>query len=357
MKKVCMIILVVTMFTASKCDDEYPMDKEQESLNESQSIWEPVGQFDEDVYFDAIWGSSKDNIYVVGTTYPDERGVIVHFDGVKWSEMETPDEMAFLDVWGDEKGNVYVIGGPPYSEGRDSRGGENLYKYDGEIWTKLDVGNDNAINAVTGSSANDIHVVGTDSLAGFDGDNWSQHNEVAGFAGVEDGYWWTLTEAWSASPDSVFAVGWFRIGPVAFHYDGHLWKNTPIDVGNLYFFGVYGVSKNEVYAVGHDDIGNSGSAIYHFDGNNWSEIYRSDQNIFLVGIWCSSANDIYVVGSTREEGTVNSQASILHFDGDSWHHMEVGVYSHLMDIWGSSPNDIYTVGQKGTILHRTINEN
>ena len=53
----------------------------------------------------AIWGSSPSDIYAVGT-----RGVIIHYDGSSWNEMDSGTENDLLAVWGSSANDIYIAG-------------------------------------------------------------------------------------------------------------------------------------------------------------------------------------------------------------------------------------------------------
>ncbi len=50
-------------------------------------------------YITKIWGTSSSDLYVVGTS-----GSIVHFDGTRWSEMESGTDVNLTDIWGTPDG-------------------------------------------------------------------------------------------------------------------------------------------------------------------------------------------------------------------------------------------------------------
>ncbi|MCP4605869.1 MAG: hypothetical protein GY847_36040 [Proteobacteria bacterium] len=65
------------------------------------------------VQLKAIWGSSDDDIYVVGepTQSSEEyNGIVLHFDGSNWLEVYISDNTSFHDVWGTDSGNIYITG-------------------------------------------------------------------------------------------------------------------------------------------------------------------------------------------------------------------------------------------------------
>ena len=62
------------------------------------------------------------------------------------------------------------------------------------------------------------------------------------------------------------------------------------------------------------------------------------------GIWGSSGNNVFAVG----DGVINN---VYHYDGSVWSPMTSGTTTQLNGIWGSSGSDVFVVGSNGTILH------
>jgi cysteine-rich repeat protein len=93
--------------------------------------------------FEGIWGSGPNDIFVVG-----RQGVILHYDGLKWSAERSPTGDALLDVWGTAPNDVFAAG----------RGGTILH-YDGSKWSRVR-SNTNADFHAGWSTQEDIFVVG-----------------------------------------------------------------------------------------------------------------------------------------------------------------------------------------------------
>jgi hypothetical protein len=53
----------------------------------------------------AIWGSSPDDVFVVGT-----RGTILHYNGISWTRQSVPTDKTLLGIWGRAPWDVYVVG-------------------------------------------------------------------------------------------------------------------------------------------------------------------------------------------------------------------------------------------------------
>jgi len=76
-------------------------------LHYDGSSWSPVtGVSTGTNHLTAIWGSSANDIYVVGWG-----GTILHYDGSNWSHMASGTQDNLWNVWGDGNGEVFVVGG------------------------------------------------------------------------------------------------------------------------------------------------------------------------------------------------------------------------------------------------------
>jgi photosystem II stability/assembly factor-like uncharacterized protein len=71
----------------------------------------------------SIWGTSDKNIFVVG-----DNSVMLHYDGNKWSPMQSPKDEYLTKVKGLGPEQVYAVG-------------ENgtVIKYDGKKWSDMSI--------------------------------------------------------------------------------------------------------------------------------------------------------------------------------------------------------------------------
>jgi hypothetical protein len=77
-------------------------------------------------YIFKIWGTSSNNVYIVGTN-----GAIAHFDGVGWSAMQSGTTLALTDVFGVSSTELYVSGDQP------SQGLGIILKSNGITWQTI----------------------------------------------------------------------------------------------------------------------------------------------------------------------------------------------------------------------------
>ena len=138
-----------------------------------------------DAHLNAVWGTGGGDVFAVGW-----QGTILHYDGTRWNEMESGDTewIDLTGVWGSSSDNVYVVG--------SSTWGRNVVlHYDGSSWSEIAGGV--VRNGVWGSGPNDVYIVGG-SIDHFDGNTWSVVYSPAT----------QLTKVWGSGPNDVFAVGY-----------------------------------------------------------------------------------------------------------------------------------------------------
>ena len=187
------------------------------------------------------------------------------------------------------------------------------------------------INAIWGSSANDIFVVGHDGrVANYNGMVWN-----TGYSGTGS----RLYDVWGSSGEDVYAVAELERVP---HFDGIKWSLWESDL--LYQYGIWGSSANNIYVAGHNGY------IGHYDGTTWTK-FRPGGLLTLWAVWGSSASDVFVVGGYGE-GT----AVVFHFDGKNWNSMDPNTDSSALDyVWGTSSSNVYVLGGN-SIIHYDGND-
>ncbi|HEX6038413.1 hypothetical protein [Longimicrobium sp.] len=125
----------------------------------------------------AVWGTSPDNLYVVGTR-------LLHWDGTAW----TPFSIHYWgdnwrDIWGTGPNDIYVVGG-------------RVAHWDGQSWDSFYPRNNHSAQGVWGSGPDDVYVVGSQTLH-FNGGSWTDVNiETSGdlydVRGVSAGRVWAV---------------------------------------------------------------------------------------------------------------------------------------------------------------------
>lgn len=200
--------------------------------------------------------------------------------------------------------------------------------------------------SVSGTSATDVYAVGSDPGDGrgplvlhYHGDGWTRLN-----TGVSEGlgFWW-ITDRMVG--DSFFLGGEggliMRYRPATGQFERHA---TP---GTQTIFGLWGVSPNNVFAVGGDanDPFDSG-VIWRYDGTSWTA--TDVTSIVPTGIpvlfkvWGRSENEVYACGA---------RGALLRFDGSTWTSLSSPTTRTLFTIHGNASLVVAVGGaQSGVIV-------
>ncbi|MCK5797825.1 MAG: hypothetical protein KAI47_11605 [Deltaproteobacteria bacterium] len=121
---------------------------------------------------------------VVATSEP---GIIMHFDGVRWKQVETGTQDYYPSVWGRDDLGFYIV----------AVHGKVLH-YDGKVLrTIFDISLPYSMVDVWGTAADNIYVVGK-GIWHFDGATWTQ---VFPHDGI------VFDSIWGTGPANIFAVG------------------------------------------------------------------------------------------------------------------------------------------------------
>lgn len=121
-----------------------------------------------------IWGSAPDDLWAVGGgSRRVEDAAILRFDGTSWRrvatpELQHPNVFSFFKVWGSSANDVYVVG---------QRG--LVLHWNGSELTELFVGSSEDLVTVWGRSASRVAIVGGRSngeLVTFDGASWTRES-------------------------------------------------------------------------------------------------------------------------------------------------------------------------------------
>jgi len=302
------------------------------------------------IALNAIWGSSKNDVWAVGT-----RGSIFHSaDGATWTSVPSNTTQIFFAVWGTSATDVWFLSGaePMRTRGFKADAAAALEIVQGSSWNP-DQASTGRLWTGRSFGPNEVWIAG-EATARF-ADSFGNARSFWRLGKDEDdgGALWQKGEACSESQPcaplvrSIFgttAANMWAVGMKgqAFVLDdpdaGHWSYKNPNTTNDLE--AVWGTKNDDVWAVG------AKGTIRHFVNNEWQTVV-SPTNVDLSAIWGSGANDIWAVGN----GTV------IHYDGSSWSLATIGlppgdVPTRLLGVWGSGPDDVWIVGD-GLVLHRT----
>jgi hypothetical protein len=177
----------------------------------------------------AVWGSSAKNVWAVG------KGVIIHFNGQSWNGVASVSDTLY-GVWGSSPNDVWAVGA-----------GGMIVHYNGVKWSIVKSPSNRALRAVWGSSAQDVWAVG-DHDDDDDDDPLVLHFNSVAWKHVKPGVEGNLLALWVSSGGQVWAAGYNDLGKgQLLHHDGSKWHDR--SPGGDTLWAVSGAS-GKVWAVG-----------------------------------------------------------------------------------------------------------
>ncbi|MCI0451193.1 MAG: hypothetical protein L0Z51_02240 [Candidatus Latescibacteria bacterium] len=271
------------------------------------------------VNFNAVWGTSPNDFYVVG-----DRGCVLHWDGAAFTDIDTGYSDEFTAVWGAGTDDVWFCAR------------SILVHWDGAAATPYESPAlpSGTYYAIHGSSSTNVYAVGFNGLvARWDGASWSS---------VTTGLVATTLNAVFVTGDEVFIGG---SNKKLWHYDGTSWSSFTATTSSAFddFSVVTGTGASAVYALGQARL------MYRWDGTNWSDFsdpfFNSTYNFF--------SGYAYGVGLATGGDYNAASSNVAIYNSVSWAPLSDGVASDaLWDVWTFDANHAYAVGDGGTILER-----
>jgi photosystem II stability/assembly factor-like uncharacterized protein len=250
----------------------------------------------------AIWAENTNSVYVAG-----DGGVIFHWDGTTWTEMETPTERPLFSIHGTSSDNIWAVGGDSYQSTNDDK--SVVLHYDGSSWLKMPPPVD-----------------------------WA-------------GQSLTLSDVWVQSPTEVWAIIESYLS--LFKWDGTKWNN--IDFQGAIPGAFPEGSMNDVQWVdglGLFMVGTHGQVI-HFDGTNWTLEQKLEEGNFSINILTT----IHAIDADHVYAGHNWVTVFKRNPDGTWTDLELGEggffgSGQILDIRGNSPDDLYFFVDR-TIRHFT----
>ena len=304
------------------------------------------------VSLNGIWGSSKDDVWIVGS--PD---LTLHWDGAHLLSANADTRQTQFGIWGSGKSDVWSFStgnamwhSAGFEDGGDGGAGWSLFDgADGGGWP-------GSISAMWGRSANDVwavgpFAVGTPTIWHCDGwrngaPEWAFVNTVAA-TDTEPAHPEPLSfnAIWGNANFEVWIVGMGGKTRYGSHLDTPPGTWTAVNSGtSTDLNAVWGSPDGDVWA------GGAGGTMRRFTraaSGTWiaSEV-SLPTTATIFGLYGFAANDIWAVGSA---------GTLLHWDGSAWKLAVVpgdaAATDDLFAVWGSGPADVWAVG-RNSLLHR-----
>ena len=314
---------------------------------------------------------SAEDIWAVGTYREPNRyrTLITHWDGVQWSVAPSPNQgeldnvLYAVDAIGPH--DIWAVG--EYSTGTGTSH-TLIVHWDGVQWSIVASPNggtqQNALYGVSGTSPNDVWAVGEYGAGSgvpstlalhWDGSQWivvptpspgTSYSVLQGVVAMPGG------EAW--------AVG--RYGPgggvsftLTLRWNGTAWSQVPSpNPGSSYNLlnGVDASSPTDIWAVGQysDADYNDHTLTIHWNGSAWSQVPSpspgyQEEELYAVSVIAS--DDAWAVGY-YEDPTGRDLTLALHWDGGGWEVIPSAngnsSYHALLAIDDVSPDELWAVG-------------
>ncbi|MDD5307551.1 MAG: hypothetical protein PHU25_09560 [Deltaproteobacteria bacterium] len=333
--------------TVSETNDGTDSDSDSES-GSGESTDTGTGTLHQGQHLRAIMGTGPNDIYAAGTC-----GLLLHFDGKKWNEVDLGVDGRLNAVWTIAQDNV-LVGGESFDECHSEDVSAHkgfIHHFDGSSWQKVYERSEDysAIQSIWGASPNDIYAGGDDyhqlhgSINHFDGSSWLN---------ISAANIYPVCSIWDGQPQHIWG---FSSGELYIYCREHdaddVWAdlfyfpgrfnqecsiiNLPSGYSSLSGRGsVWGSSPDDVFAVR-----DTGPIIYRFDGIKWSEMATGGVE-GLLSIWGLGPKDVYAVGLDGQ---------VLHYDGEAWNSMKANIAGDLLGVWGTK-EAIYAVGDDNAKL-------
>ncbi len=196
-----------------------------------------------------LWGTNRNNIYAVGAL-----GKIAHYDGQRWTRIESGTELDIQDIWG------------------------AAHPSTGE-WEILAVASDYLTN----------HGTAVLRLRGYLVETLPNQGLPANLSGI----WASSPRRWYISGGGVYRSGW---GEWDWRAAGDLnWLG--------YLEGIRGNGENDLFVVGHF------GAVLHWNGQSWHRYQELPDDRIYYGV--SVKGDLVVAVGVRVEGIVGAGPVLL----------------------------------------------
>jgi hypothetical protein len=223
----------------------------------------------------------------------------------------------------------------------------------------LPPGAGSGLNAISGTSANDIWAVGFQALGvgtqytltmHYDGSSWT----------IVPSYPTNLSNLFAVkaiAPDDVWAIGVQYTSPIAIHWDGTSWTSFPLPIQtnppiiNTVPVSLDATASDDVWAVGWENVptGTEGQTTfaeaYHWDGTRWVTVPIAGletSGSAIHGIASIGPDNVWVLGNAGADQLT------VHFDGTAWTAVPNpggGFYAGWHPLAASPAGDVWAVGE------------
>lgn len=287
--------------------------------DDDPNAWKTSVELDFGV-MNGVWGSSPDDVYVVGGSQDDPtdpgESFVLRRRGDRWQPQDLPPNLGMLH-------SVFGFGDQVWVGGHDG----TVAVRSGGSWTQVDTGIDAPIRAMWGSRADDVWAVGGSvetgpAMSHFDGHMWM---EV--FLPEVDREFDALLDVWGTSRSNAFAVG---ENGVILQLSSQGWSQVESNTTDT-LRSIWGSAQDHVLAAG----GPNSATLVEYDGNAWTpQIVRTAG---LRGVWVDPSGAATLVGQLGVAGRIAP-------DTDGFLLQTSPTDLVLNDVWGFETGEAFAVG-------------
>jgi len=321
------MVISLLLFLGTNCrqTSEPPVNKDKDPRTYT---WQrdTLGDGTYQTSMSGIWGSSANDVYVVGSAGLLYTGKIWHYDGSRWTDLTTKYVEAFpaqqifpwacVGVFGFSSTDVWIVGycdttrpPTPFKKGF-------VMHYNGVSWQGTVIPQARALFSVWGKSSSDLWVGGEEGLFFHsNGSTWQQHN-IADTIMVQrivgsDG---SNTYAGGFTHNNTSGIDYHSL----LEWDGSGWKVVEIvneSSGNLDFTFFLSLDNGTLYSCPYTAVKK------RIAPGSWQTLF-SNSAVYLVDLTVKSATNIFAVGRSSGE-------TIYHYNGKDWYRFPLFVDSNI----------------------------
>ena len=222
------------------------------------------------------------------------------------------------------------------NDGWVSSNGGKIFHWDGSKWIQV-LDTNFLISDMEFSDKNNGWAVGSgDSneaiLLHWNGREW-QNVSLQDTIGRDNFYLWSIS---AVSSTNVWAVGVDNNGKgIALNWDGSKWQEIPYQGDEIKV--VSGISQTDVWGVG----GKEGNVILHWDGEKWTETVLSASDLINFSILAISKDNVWAGGH-----------DLVHWNGSEWVDTLYNASRGLIyDVEATPDGEVWALTGEGYILH------
>ncbi len=370
-----LLIVLVSFFVVNSCSLFSDEDNFQDYDNLREITHWTVDTLDyssaEDMYLRTFWGSSADNLYIVGYSSEGLIGAVWHYDGNEWSPVPLHtyqggeiDGLVWVeDIWGFGKNDVYIVGVKwTHDDDLGTIDSSFVVHYNGSEWKEIKVDNF-GMNSIGGTGPDDIWLGGwtRGNLSHWNGNNWKNYNDV-----FPEGLYYgipSFEDITQSKYNTIYAIfNNYNDFPYLVSTKGTEWKIEHL-FDEVHYYKLDLSENGTLYTYGLGEI-----PISIWNNGDWQPFFI-EENFLVTSIYNLDDDNLLITGSVENEWKddqnithYNYDRKIFHYNGTDFFSLKehdlsdtpYGIWSDGKEIFVASSAFIYPDGipqHKTTIIH------